>query len=456
MHRLTRAPVLTAAMLAIVVYTLPASAKVSAEQAAQLGGEKYTCIGAERAGDTNGYPAFTGKFQGSWPGVKANAGYDPGPYADEQPLFTITAANMSQYQSKLTPGEIALFQKYPDTYRMQVYPTHRDFKDSDATCKRTKHNAVTSEVIDGGKGVTGTGGAIPFPFPQGGLQAIWNIANAGRTWTQDCICDIADVYANGNVAWGKQRLKVLTMNNNPDDPAQYTDRINTYFYAGFMLPDRMKGFVAVGFQPNNYTEGGTSSWQYLPGTRRVRQAPEIGFDYPVPPAGFRTVDDDYGFNGSPERYTWKLVGKKEFYLPYANFKVNDPAIKYDDLLKKGTINPDYVRYELRRVWVVEGTLKEGMRHIYHKRVLYADEDSWLALMADNYDARGQLWRVSLITYFYSQQSGSWNRGTSVYHDLQAGSYEAGYLTNESNLWWELNKPIQPIQFSPAALRQMGH
>ena len=444
------------ATLAVTLISAPAPAKISAEKAAELDGPKYTCTGAERAGSATGVPAFTGKFEGTWPGVKNPYGYDPGPYADEKPLLSITAENMAKYASNLTDGQKALFVKYPKIYRMDVYPSHRDFKDSAATCERTKKNAVTSEVIDDGRGVTGTGGAVPFALPQSGLEAIWNVGNAGRTWTQSAVCDIADVYGNGTIAWGRNKFQVLTVNNDPKNPAQYTDRFNSYFYSGYLLPERDKGFIAVGYQPNNFAKEGTMSWQYLPGTRRVRQAPEVGFDYPVPPAGLRTVDDDYGFNGSPERYTWKIVGKKEFYVPYHNFRVNDPAIKYKDLIKQGTINPDYVRYELHRVWVIEGTLKSGVRHIYAKRVLYADEDSWLAVLSDNYDGRGQLWRISLITYFYSQESKSWNRGASVYHDLTSGSYEAGYLVNESTSWWRLNTPMNAAQFSPAAAQQAGH
>ncbi|MFX4861142.1 DUF1329 domain-containing protein, partial [Acinetobacter baumannii] len=87
----------------------------------------------------------------------------------------------------------------------------------------------------------------------------------------------------------------------------YQDEVNSRFYTGYLLPEREKGFVAVGVQPNDFSSGGTMSWQYLPGTRRVRQAPEVGFDYPVPPSGLRTVDDGYGFNGSPERYNWKII-----------------------------------------------------------------------------------------------------------------------------------------------------
>lgn len=434
----------------------PVQAKVPADKAAALDGPQLTCIGAERAASADGVPAFTGKFQGTWPGMKNAAGYDPGPYADEKPLFSITAQNMSKYADKLTEGEKALFAKYPQTYRMDVYPSHRDFKDPDSVCQKTKKNAVTAEVVHDGKGVSGVGGAIPFPIPQSGLEAIWNVGNAGRTWTQAAICDIADVYADGKVAWGRNKFMVLTLNNDPSKETSYQDKVNSHFYSGYLLPQRDKGFVAVGLQPNDYTDGGTLSWQYLPGTRRVRQAPEVGFDYPVPPAGLRTVDDDYGFNGSPERYTWKLVGKKEYYVPYNNFRTNDPAVKYSDLVKQGTINPDYVRYELHRVWVIEGTLKPGVRHIYGKRVLYADEDTWLAPLADNYDGRGQLYRVSLITYFYSPEGKGYVRGASVYHDLSSGVYEAGYLTNESVQWWRINQPMQPSQFTASAAAQGGH
>ncbi|MDP3859059.1 MAG: DUF1329 domain-containing protein [Stagnimonas sp.] len=442
--------------LALLLASGVAAAKVSEAKAAELDGPRYTCIGAERAGSPSGIPAYTGKFQGTWPGVKNPYGFDPGPYADEKPQFSITAENMAKYADRLTEGQKALFAKYPKSYRMDVYPSHRDFRDSDAICQRTKHNAVTSEVIDQGKGVTGTGGAIPFPFPQSGLEAVWNAGNSGRTWTQSAVCDIAGVYANGSIAWGRNKFQVLTLNNDPAKPALYTDRINSHFYSGYLLPPRDKGFVAVGYQPNNFAKEGTASWQYLPGIRRVRQAPEVGFDYPVPPAGLRTVDDDYGFNGSPERYTWKLVGKREYYVPYNNFRINDPAVKYSSLIKPDTVNPDYVRYELHRVWVVEGTLKPGLRHIYGRRVLFADEDSWLVLTADNYDVRKQIWRQSLITYFYSQESQSWNRGASIYHDLTAGVYEAGYLVNESESWWRLNTPMAPAQFTPTAAQQGGH
>ncbi|NKF22018.1 DUF1329 domain-containing protein [Solimonas sp. C16B3] len=434
-----------------------AAAKVDAAKAAELDGPKLTCMGAERAGSPDGVAAYTGKYVGTWPGLKKPYGYDPGPFANEKPLFTITSQNMAKYADKLTPGQKALLTQYPDSYRMNIYPSHRDFGFAPWVCDTVKKNAVTSEVVDGGLGITGTSGAIPFPFPKSGLEAIWNVINPHRAWTEKAVCDIADVYSNGSIAWGRNKFMTLNPGNNPNQRGSFQDKINAYFYTGYLLPERDKGFVAVGVQPNDFKGASTQSWQYQPGIRRVRQAPEVGFDYPVPPAGLRTVDDDYAFNGSPERYNWKLVGKKEIYVPYDNFKINDPSLKYSQLIKPNTINPDYERYELHRVWVLEGDLKDGVRHIYHKRVIYADEDSWMALMADNYDARGQLWRVTLINYFYSQESKTFHRGVSVYHDLTAKAYEAGYMVNErGDDWWRINTPLTPAMFSPGAAARGGH
>ena len=438
---------------------LQALAKVPPEAAAALDGPKLTCLGAERAGSPGGVPAYTGKYLGTWPGIKGKEGYEPGPYADEKPLFTITSKNVAQYQDKLTEGEKALLAKYPDAFRMNVYPSHRDFGYPAWVCDANKKNAVTSEVVHDGKGVTGITGTIPFPIPQSGLEAIWNAIDPYRAWTEEAIVDIADVYANGAITWGKQHFMVLALANDPKQRGSYQDKINAYFYAGYMLPQREKGFVAVGYQPNDNAHDATQSWQYLPGIRRVREAPEVGFDYPVPPAGQRTVDDDYGFNGSPERYTWKLIGKKEMYVPYDNFRVNDTSIKYADLIKPGTINPDYERYELHRVWVLEANLKPGVRHIYGRRLLYIDEDSWLTPWADNFDSRGQLWRVTLINYHYSQECSCWHRGASIYHDLTASSYEATYLSNEEpgDKWWKINRSnLTPAMFSPDAASRGGH
>src|SRR5579885_1061076 len=151
-----------------------ALARATPEEIAQLGGPKLTCMGAEKAGTPSGVAEYTGKWFKTWPGVTKPYGYEPGPYADEKPLFTITADNMAKYADKLSEGRKALLKKYPQAYRMNVYPSHRDFRFADWVCDVTKKNAAEAEIVDDGLGIKGTSGSIPFPFPKSGLEAIWN------------------------------------------------------------------------------------------------------------------------------------------------------------------------------------------------------------------------------------------------------------------------------------------
>lgn len=426
---------------------------------ADLGGDKLTCIGAERAGSKTGVAAYTGQWLESWPGLVNPQGYDPGPYAAEKPLFTITAENSAQYADRLSEGQKALFKKVPKAFRMPVYASHRDFRFPDAGCAATKKNAAEAKLVNKGLGLANTvGGGVPFPFASDGLQAIWNVLATRHVWNETATIDIANVFPNGNIAWGKQKYLTLVPSSDPTGDGKVVNNVGAYFYNVTLLPLRDKGTIGVGFQPVDFSDGSTRVWAYNPGTRRLRQAPDIAFDYAVPPSGLRTVDDDHLFNGSPERYDWKLVGKRELYIPYNNFRINDPAVKYSTLLTPNTINPDVMRYELHRVWVIEATLKKGVRHAYARRVIYADEDTWLAHWADNYDARGQLWRTAFVNYRYAPDAQAFHRGVSVYHDLNSEAYEAGYLVNEAGKdWWRLNRTdMNAKMFSPDAATRSGH
>lgn len=163
------------------------------------------------------------------------------------------------------------------------------------------------------------------------------------------------------------------------------------------------------------------------------------------------------YSGAPDRYDWKLVGKKEMYIPYHNYPLINPSLKYQDILKAGHLNPDVTRYELHRVWVVEGTLKPDKQHLYSRRVLYLDEDSWSAAVVDQYDSRGELWRVSMayLVNYYDRPT-VWT-GLDVYHDLQARRYHVQGLANEENEFIQFDKPIPSRSyFKPSALRRRGN
>ncbi|MEE9103617.1 DUF1329 domain-containing protein [Pseudomonas nitroreducens] len=454
-HRILGAlPLAAALMLGSEI----AFAAVSPAEVERLGND-LTCIGAEKAGNADGsIPPFAGKWLGTPSGVKFEGlgSRHPDPYAGEKPLYTITAQNMAQYEARLSDGQKALLRKYPQTFAIPVYPSHRDFRYDDQRCEMTRKNAATAELEDGNMGERAVRNGTPFPIPKSGDELMRNILLPAYPSQEDGIYDQAVVYPDGKLAWGRLHFEILDQTSGPEFAGQPTEGIFAYSRVTTLKPDRQKGEVSLTYTYFNEARNAQTSWQYNPGTRRVRQAPGYGFDIPLGVGGFRTIDDDRLFNGSPERYNWKLVGKRELYVPYNGYRLEQADIKYADLLKNGSIDPTYMRYELHRVWVLEATLKEGYRHQYAKRVLYIDEDTWNAIMADNYDAHGELWRTNFMNTFYAYGARVFHAGVTVYHDLVSGAYLADRLTNEGNPAQIGGDRLKPFMFTTDMLRQAGH
>lgn len=450
--------------LAIAVGLIVATsvwAKVPASEADKLGKE-LTCVGAIKAGNKEGtIPEYTGKWLGApagWDHVQGSGKHPVDIYANEKPLFNITAENMDKYADKLSDGQKAMLKKYPATYRIPVYPGHRDFRYPDYVCEIAKKNALESEVIDDGLGVKGHFGAINFPIPKNGLELLWNNQHPTRANTEVITRDMANVLSDGSMSFGRMLNQNLDRVNDPETRGMPTEGVASYTQTRGLLPEREKGGVTNSVEPANYAKNKRLAWAYDSGTRRVRQVPEYGFDQPmVGTGGKMTIDSDRFFNGSPERYNWKSLGKKEMYIPANNYKIHQPTVKYANLLTKNHANPDYARYELRRVWVLEGTLKEGFRHLYGKRVMFLDEDTGHAVMSDFYDARGNLWQHGLINYYYTPDLNAWHAGTSFYHDLNSGGYMGYNLFQERPQGPILNKGgLTPAMFTPEAARNAGN
>ena len=446
--------------VAVVALTLSAAAwaKVPAGEADRLG-KDLTCVGAEKAGNKDGtIPEYSGKWLGTPPGIQytPNEGMHPvDPYKDDKPLFTITAQNLGQYESKLSDGQKAMFKKFPQTFRIPVYPGRRDFRYPDFVCQHSKTNALNAEISDGGLGIAkGVKGGVVFPIPKTGDELLMNHIFPYRAFEDVITRDAGNVLSNGTVSWGRQYNRSAGQNNNPRVAGQPLEGIQANNIGFTLLPEREKGGMTLSQEPINFAKAKRLAWSYDPGTRRVRQLPEFGFDQPLGGTGGKmTIDSDRLFNGSPERYTWKLIGKQEMYIPANTYKLHANTVKYADLVKPGHANPDYMRYELRRVWVLEGTLKEGFRHLYGKRVLHIDEDTWQAVMSDYYDARGQLWQWGVLNYYYAFDMSAWQAGTSFYHDLNSGGYVAYNLFQEREKGPILNKGmLKPEIFTPEALR----
>ncbi|KEA63005.1 hypothetical protein ADIMK_2529 [Marinobacterium lacunae] len=425
-------------------------AAVSDQQAAALGKE-LTPLGAERAGNSDGtIPEWTG-------GLGQSDDRYTDPFANEAPLFTITAANVEQYADKLSPGQIAMIKRYPDSFRIPVYPTHRTAAYPEQLYDLVKWNATHTELTENGNGLTTFREAVPFPIPQNALEVIWNHLTRYRGGAFERTFVQVPVQANGDFTPVKINERVSWPEYLKDSPDNgQTSNILSFFVQEVLAPARLTGDVLLIHETLNQVTQPRQAWTYNTGQRRVRRAPQIAYDAPGTASdGLRTTDNLDLFNGAPDRYEWKLVGKRELYIPYNSFKLASRDLSYNQILTRGHINPDYTRYELHRVWQVEATLKPGERHVYSKRVFFIDEDSWQIAIADHYDGRGELWRVAEAHAFpYRDAQVPWLTAETLY-DLQSGRYLVGSLTNEEGKGFDFTQRFDYKDFTPQAIRRLG-
>lgn len=429
-------------------------AAVSEQDAAQLT-KDLTPVGAERAGNKDG---TIPKWEGGVPKGKhklSEARVDP--FAADKPLFSIDGSSVDKYKDKLSAGQLELL-KTRKGYRMDVYPTHRSCGYPDSVYTQTKTNATQAKLSADGKDnlAVAVGGGFPFPIPKTGAEAVWNHKlrwqGEGRIefYQTNFINPDGSFYGLAQDQWvlmpmasakvkapeevGGAQQKILNL---ATSPASRSGEVILAHY-----------FVA---KPND-------AWMYFPGQRRVRRLPAFEYDNPIPGyENLETADQYPMFAGALDRYDWKLIGKQELYVPYNSFKfVAKRPVKevYQGLYP----NRDLMRYELHRVWKVEATVKQGMRHMFAKRVFYIDEDTWMILAADQYDAQGKLWRVMESSIYPAVELGACVSQEFMSWDLTVNRYMAENATQEAKPtdWLAGSEGrIDPKRFEPDELRRMG-
>ncbi len=410
--QLTALAVLTASL-----YSLPAA------NAAELG-KDLTLAGAEKAGNKDGsIPAFQGgEAANGWAPGKSRA--DAWKHKGEKPLYSIDASNVDKYAAHLSPGQIQLI-KQTKGYRMDVYPSHRTCGNPDFVGENTKKNLGVAKIGPDGwslkeAAVPGT----PFPIPKSGIEALWNskirYAGVGFEWPMNRImlsprsgstgwieADATQTYL---FPWGAKGSAMLSQL----PPVEY------YTYFAYESPTALAGQALV---VNTYLDKGNEVFYYFPGQRRVRRMPTYAYD--APQIGFEnqyTMDEPRMFNGTPDRFDWKLVGKKEMLIGYNAFGMYDPKVKKEDVMQENAPAASARRYELHRVWVVEATLKAGVRHVAPKRTFYLDEDTWAMAAAEDYDAQGKLWKVRESFTIPVYETGSCDSPAFVQYNLIDGRY----------------------------------
>ena len=434
-------------------------AAISAEEAARLGAD-LTPLGGEKAGNAAGtIPAWDGGLSSTQKAGVANfkpGGHHPDPFASDQPLFKITAQNAGQYAANLTEGHKALLRTYKDTYFMNVYPAHRTAAYPQRIYDATKRIATTANLAPGGNGVTGAVEGIPFPIPKAGVEVFWNHVLRYRADAAQRNIGQAAPTAGGDYTLVKFRDEFYVVYSLAGAKEEELNNTILYFIQETVAPARLAGEILLVHETLDQARENRRAWLYNPGQRRVRRAPNVAFDNPGTAADNQRTSDQFDmYNGSPERYDWKLVGKKEIYVPYNAYRLNSNQLKYKDILKPQHINQEHARYELHRVWVVDSTLKAGTDHVYKRRTLYVDEDSWQILAVDCYDKRDQLWRVQEgHAMEYYELPTLWTT-LELVMDLQNRRYLALGLQNEESRSYDFAIQRSAADYQPNALRARG-
>lgn len=428
-------------------------AKASPEEIEQLGNE-LTPSGAEKAGNEAGtIPPWTGGITEP-PAGYSEGDHHPDPYPDDEILFTITPDNYQDYMDHLSPGQVAMFERY-DTYRMHVYPSRRSASFKERAYEMMRRNAATGELADNGEGVENVRETIPFPIAKNAYELIWNHKLKHKGVCLLRYNNQVTPTADGSYTLIRLREELMGLYWEEGTTLDDIDNILTYFFQKVESPARLAGNMLLVHETLNQIEQPRMAWIYNPGQRRVRRAPNVAYDNPGTASdGLRTSDMLDMFNGAMDRFEWELVGKKEMYVPYNSYKAHSDSLQYDDLVQAGHLNPEHMRYELHRVWIVDAKLKEGMRHINARRTFYLDEDSYQILLADHYDNRGELWRFSEAHSINYYNIPVFWATIEVHHDLQSGRYIAVGLDNQDPMY-RYSTDCSAADFTPSALRSRG-
>ena len=438
--------------IALSLAAQQAAAKVGADEAAKLGAT-LTPVGAEKAGNKDGSipewkpAAQKGSLEGEFP-------MDP-VIAAEKSTFTISKANLDKYKDKLTEGHKYLLKSY-DTYKMNVYPTHRMVSWPQPIYDATKANATTCE-LSGTDILDGCKLGFPFPIPKNGAEPVWNHKLKWRGEAVSRFNNQMIVQPNGDFQLTKIIEDVQFSYASIKNPVPLTKTSGEFlkYLSRTVAPPRLAGTFILVHEKAGLGNDGRAAWLYSPGIKRIRRAPTVCCDNPYEGTdGHQFYDQVDIFNGALERYNWKLVGKKEMYIPYSSYKLAGPMTKYKDLAKPKHLNADLPRYELHRVWVVEATIKPGTSHTFAKRVMYVDEDSWNLVAADNYDSRGNLYQFQEGHFVFGSNIQAGSTVPEIIYHFTSGRYFVTAAFNEDKPF-DLTKTFSKDYFSAAAVQKMS-
>lgn len=458
---MTKKPVVFASAFALAMAAGSTFAKVSGDELAKLGidGTELTPAGAIRAGNAEGTIPEWKNEPIAVPAEFKPGMYHPDPFADDKVLFKITASNYKEHADKLTVGQQHMFETYADFF-MNIYPSRRSAVFNSFVNESAIKNAANAELVmssTGGLGYKNARASWAFPIPKNGNEAFANLVTRPQLPWIDSYQTTTPITSSGKYVVNKLNIKIaIPWSDSKVLDADFDQRVDGLrYYQTTLEPAKLAGQVVLLRDPHEFSENKRKGWVYSPGQRRVKRAPQILYDNPLTASdGLVTTDQKFGFNGPTDRFDWTLVGRKEIYVPYNSYKLHATDATPDNIITStGRIDQDYSRYELHRVWVVEGHLKEGTNHVYGRRTFFLDEDSWWVMIADGYDRRGNIWRYweSHDVMYYDEAF--MQPAAEIQYDMQAGrAILLGFdKTKKLDLSWRAPDKF----FTPATVRRNG-
>ncbi len=428
--------------------------KAEAQRSSAKKSGKYTRVGSEAAGNKEGdLRPHEGDKGLECPSNHEKGSFLPNPYKYEKRLFRIDYNNVDKYKNRLTPGQYMRIKQNKRFY-INVFPTHRNHVFPEKYYKATEKNLKTCK-LNKNDIMIGFNGGLPFPYPKNGLEAIWNVK---QQWTGDDFVAREEVRRvvspSGRIKKEIWQTKGLNYDNTRlERKLPNPDKITRKLIAFYTYPADVSGtaLLTIQYMDDRFDD----TWVYLPTLRRVRRAPSLTRGGQMD--GEYTMDElGYGFRGAANDWNWKLLGKKEIYIPVNCYDMWEIGGTDEDECWPRDINPKRIRHELRRVWVIEGTTKGDTSHPYIKRIEFVDEDSWYPIIGDRYDRRGNLWRMCIFYTFFDYCQTYRAVVSHMYLNLESGRYDlrGGGRTEKTRLA-VINTGLSPKEFTVQALRRGG-
>lgn len=428
----------------------PATAKVEESEAQELR-NRLTPLGGERAGNEEGnIPEWAGGYVATPPCYQGAGKRYCDPYDQDKPLYTITARLLPEYYERLSAGQRAMLAKYPDSYRLRVYPTRRSFANPAPVYEAAIKNALEASLGGFGEVIANASLAVPFPIPKSGVETIWNHRLRYQGVGQSRWNNQVAVTASGEPGV----IRIREDARYPYAiPGGVKDGVFHTLIQSVVSPERLIGTVTLIKDSLSPIRHPRQVWTQAPDANRLSRARSFGYDSAGTVAeGLRFDDQIDTFSGGSDRYNWRIVGKREMVVPYNAYKLHSDAHRIRDLTRPHHLDPELARYELHRVWVVDAFVRPGITHLYKRRTFYFDEDSWQILLVDAYDSRDQLWRSHEVHTVMAYDRYFLMPIADAIYDLNSGRYLVQGLNNEDEETVETEFPED--FFTPSNARRL--